>query len=181
METRLLLVSVCLILCTLGAAAQGPKPQSSQDLPGKPREDRWNNEQDSAVPEDMRLRMAMERAESEHRKVLGDVDKLKELSSEVARDYQERGKLSGDDLKKVTTIEKLAKRVLDHALGDQVNDKALKPITLAEAVDRMKVVASKINEAMKTETRYEVSAVVIADSNELIHLAQIIKRAQDKK
>ncbi|MFY9609376.1 MAG: hypothetical protein WAU45_12275 [Blastocatellia bacterium] len=179
MARRLLWLSVCLILCSLAAAAQATKPQQSLDPAGKP--DPWSNAQDSAVPEDMRRRMAMERAESEHRKILGDVSKLQELSSEVARGYQEHGKLSNDDLKKVTTIEKLAKRVLDHALGDEVSDDSLKPLTLAEAVDRMKTVAAKINKTMKTETRYEVSAVVIADSNEMIRLAHLIKRSQNKE
>jgi DNA repair protein RadC len=180
MARRLLGLSVWLILCSFAAVAQAAEPQHSPDPPAKAREDPWSNGQDSAVPEDMRLRMAMERAESDHRKILGEVDKLHELSSEVARGYQEHGKLSSDDLKKVTTIEKLAKRVLNHALGDEVTDDSPKPLTLAEAIDRMKTVAAKINKAMKGESRFEVSAVVIADSNEVIRLANIIKRTQNK-
>lgn len=181
MATRLLALLICLVLYSFDSAAQDPKQQQSPDLPGKPREGRWGDAQDSAVPEDMRRRMAMERAESEHRKVLEDVDKLHGLSSEVARRYQEHGKLSNDDLKKVNTIEKLAKRVLNHALGDEVADDAPKPLTLAEAVDRMQAVAAKISATMKDETRFEVSAGVIADSNEMIHLAQIIRREQKKE
>ena len=180
MATRLLWLSVWLILCSFAVAAKAYEPQQSKDPPGKAREDPWNNGQDSAVPEDMRLRMAMERAESDHRKILGEVDRLHELSSDVARGYQEHGKLSSDDLKKVTTIEKLAKRVLNHALGDEVTDDSPKQLTLAEAVDRLNTVAAKINKTMKGESRFEVSAVVIADSNEVIRLANIIKRAQNK-
>jgi hypothetical protein len=180
MATRLLAILICLVICSSASVAQDPQQKQPPDLPGKSRESRWGDEQDSGVPEDMRRRMAMERAESEHRKVLGDVEKLHELSSEVARRYQENRKLSNDDLKKVSTIEKLAKRVLSHALGDEVADDSPKPLTLAEAVDRMQTVAAKINATMKDETRFEVSAVVIADSNEVIHLAQIIKRAQKK-
>lgn len=179
MAMKLLWLSVCFFVCSLAAAAQAPK-QQSPDLPGKPREDSWNNAQDSTVPDDMRLRMAMERAESEHRKILVDVDKLEELASDVARGYQQQGKLSKDDLKKLTAIEKLAKRILDHALGDEVADDSPKPLTLEEAVNRITTVAAKINKTMKTETRYEVSAVVIADSNEVIQLTHIIKRAQNK-
>ena len=181
MATRLLAILLCLVICSSASVAQeDPQQKQPPDLPGKSRESRWGDEQDSGVPEDMRRRMAMERAESEHRKVLEDVDKLHELSSEVARRYEENGKLSNDDLKKVSTIEKLAKRVLSHALGDEVADDSPKSLTLAEAVDRMQTVAAKINATMNDETRFEVSAVVIADSNEVIHLAQIIKRAQKK-
>jgi hypothetical protein len=181
MATKLLPLLIWLVFCSFASAARDPRGQQSPDLPGKQREGRWGDAQDSAVPEDMRRRMAMERAESEHRKVLEDVDKLQELSSEVARRYHEHGKLSNDDLKKVTTIEKLAKRVLNHALGDEVADDSPKLLTQAEAIDRMQTVAAKISATMKDETRYEVSAAVIADSNEVIHLAQMIRRAQKKE
>jgi len=128
----------------------------------------------------MHTRMAVERAESDHRKILVDVDKLNELSSDVARGYHERGKLSEEEIKKLGTIEKLAKHVLSHALGDEVEDKSPQPLTLAEAMDRLKDAAANIKKTMKAETRFEVSAVVIANSNELISLAHFIKRTHNK-
>ena len=184
MATRVLWLSVCLILCLFAAAAQSKQNPSSklpaEDPPRKTPEDRWGHSQDSGLPDEMRTRMAVERAESDHRKILVDVDKLNELSSDVARGYHERGTLSEEEIKKLGTIEKLAKHVLNHALGDEVVDKSPQPLTLAEAMDRLKDAAANIKKTMRAETRFEVSAVVIANSNELINLAHFIKRSRNK-
>jgi hypothetical protein len=181
MATRFVWLAIGLVFCSVLAAAQTPKPnQPSPDAQRKSPEDRWSRTQDTALPDEMRTRMAMERAESDHRKILEDVDKLNHLSSEVANGYHERGKLSDDEIKKLNTIEKLAKHVLNHALGDEVEDKSEKPLTLAEAVDQMKAAAANIKKTMTGETRFEVSAVVIANSNEVISLAHFIKRTHGR-
>ncbi|MEK6302591.1 MAG: hypothetical protein AABO41_17910 [Acidobacteriota bacterium] len=182
MATRFVwLVIGLFFFCSVPAAAQTPKPnQPSPDTQRRTPEDRWSRSQETGLPEEMRTRMAMERAESDHRKILDDVDKLNHLSSEVARGYHERGKLSDEELKKLNTIEKLAKHVLNHTLGDEVEDKSPKPLTLAEAVDQMKAAAANIKKTMTAETRFEVSAVVIANSNEVISLAHFIKRTHGK-
>ena len=185
MAIRLLWLLVCLIFFCFAAAAQTTKPEPTSKLPAadpprKTPEDRWNQSQDSGLPDEMRTRMATERAENDHRKILEDVDKLNDLSSEVARGYHERGKLSNEDLKRVSTIEKLAKHVLNHTLGAEVEDKSPKPLTMAEAVDQMKTAAGNIKQTMKTESRFEVSAVVIANSNDVINLVHFIKRSHNK-
>ena len=68
----------------------------------------------------MRIKMAIARAEENHKKFIDDVEKLSDLSDEVARGYGERKQLTSDDVKKLGTIEKLAKRILTHAGGDEV-------------------------------------------------------------
>jgi hypothetical protein len=172
---------ICLLVCSAAAAAQANKSaQPSPDPPRRTPEDRWSHPQDSGLPDEMRTRMAMERAENDHRKILDDVDQLNALSTEVARGYHERGKLSEEEIKKLGTIEKLAKHVLNHSLGDEVDDNAPKPVTLADAVDQMKAAAANIKKTMRAETRFEVSAVVIANSNDVISLAHFIKRAHNK-
>jgi hypothetical protein len=185
MATKVLRLSVCLIFCWCAAAAQSTAQQPSSkrpadDPPRRTPEDRWGRAQDSGLPDEMRTRMAMERAESDHRKILVDVDKLDELSSDVARGYHERGKLSDEEIKKLGTIEKLAKHVLNHSLGDEVEDKSPQPVTLAEAIDQLKAAAANIRKTMRAETRFEVSAVVVASSNELISLIHFIKRTHNK-
>jgi len=179
MATRFVWLAMSLLLCSVSAAAQA-KPNTAPDPPRRSVDDRWSRPQDTGLPEEMRTRMAMERAEHDHRKILEDVDKLNHLSSEVARSYHERGKLSEEEIKKLNIIEKLAKHVLNHTLGDEVEDKSSKPLTLAEAVDQMKAAAANIKKTMTAETRFEVSAVVIASSNEVISLAHFIKRTHGK-
>jgi hypothetical protein len=183
MAMRLLWLAICVLLCCSAAITQTITPRTRQTTEPPDRRtpaDLWGKPQDSALPDDMRTRMAVERAENDHRKVLEDVDKLSALSSEVARGYHDRGRLSDEELKKVSAIEKLAKHVLTHTLGDEVEDKSPKPSNMTEAVDQMNAAAASIKKTMKAETRFEVSAVVIASSNQVITLAHFIKRVHNK-
>jgi hypothetical protein len=134
------------------------------------------------MPAEMRIRLAIERAEGEHRKILEDVKKLSDLSSEVSSAYHDRARLTSDDLKKLANIEKLAKRILSHAGGNEVDDKSpdIEDLPLAEAIDHLSTAASKIRNDMTAQTRHIVSASVIASSNEVINLSQLIRRRQKK-
>ena len=182
MAVRLPWLAICLLLSCSAAGAQTPKPRPRPQQPPDRTvpTDLWGRPQDSALPDDMRTRMAVERAENDRRKVLEDVDKLSALSSEVARGYHDHGRLSDEEFKKVSAIEKLAKHVLTHTLGDEVEDKSPKPSNMTEAVDQMNAAAASIKKTMKAETRFEVSAVVIASSNQVITLAHFIKRIHSK-
>jgi len=120
----------------------------------------------------------IERAEHEYHKFLDDVDKLSDLAGEVAKGYQEHSRLSSEEVKKVGTIEKLAKRILSHAGGDAVGGAKPSQLTMAEAVAQMNTTAATIKKSITAETRYVVSATVIANSNEMIGLAQFIRRNQ---
>jgi hypothetical protein len=139
-------------------------------------------QQDGTLPEDMRIKMAITRAEDEHKKVLEDVEKLSDMSTELAKGYGERKRLSPDDLKKLNTIEKLAKHVLSNAGGDEVDQKAesFEHMPLADAVDKLSNAASNIKKEVTTGTRYGVSATVIANSNEVISLVRFIRHQRSR-
>lgn len=170
------LLAVILLAClAVAAAAQ----QSKGAKPPDPDEQSDPFSQLEHLPAEMRKRMARERAENEHRKVLEDVKKLDDLSSEVVREYRERGKLSPEEMKKITQIEKLAKRILSGVGGNEVEDKGeTPPVSIAEALDQLNTAVTSIRKSMMTETRFVVSAMVIANSNEVINLAQFIRRNQ---
>jgi hypothetical protein len=105
---------------------------------------------------------------------------LSNLSSEVTRDYGERKRLSSDDLKKLGTIEKLAKRVLTQSGGEEVDPKSneIEHLVLADAIDLLGTTVANIRKEMTAETRFVVSATVIANSNEVINLSRFIRRAR---
>lgn len=182
MIRKLLLLTILTILSAAGASAQAnnpfPKPDDSAARP-KDRHSK-DSDQDMNLPQEMRIRLAIERADSEYRKTLADAEKLNELSAEVASAYHERGNLSAEEMKKVGTIEKLAKRILSQAGGDEVEDKAAKAEqkSMADACDQLSSAAAKIRDSMKSQTRFVVSATVIANSNEVINLAQFIRHSQ---
>ena len=174
MPKNLLLLVIFILFATLDVNAQFGRPSASPS--DKPRD----QEHDESLPEEMRVRMANERAENEHKKVLEDVEKLSELSDELAKNYGEHKQLSADDVKKLRAIEKLAKHVLTHSGGEETGDStgSLERPALSDALDKLKNAASTIEKDMKTGTRFVVSATVIANSNEVINLARFIRRTQ---
>jgi hypothetical protein len=179
MVKKFLLPMFFLLLSAAGAAAQStgvfPKgvdrPRADDPAPKR-------GDQDHAFPEDMRIRMAIERADIEYRKAIEDADKLSDMSAEVAKNYRDHGGLNADELKKVSAIEKLAKRILSQAGGDEVDDKEKgAQHSLPEAIEQMSAAAANIQKSMKAQTRFVVSATVIASSNEVINLAQFIRHS----
>ncbi|MEK6285682.1 MAG: hypothetical protein AABO57_08070 [Acidobacteriota bacterium] len=174
---RVFFLFAIILLSAPGATAQtrpAVKPPEGKILDKFP----TDADQEGGLPSDMRIKMAIARAEGEHKKVLEDVEKLSNLSGEIARGYGERKQLSADDLRKLGTIEKLAKRVLTNAGGEEVDRKSDtdERMPLADAIDKLSATAANIRKEMTAETRFVVSATVIANSNEVISLARFIRR-----
>lgn len=180
MFARLLLLAISILLSASAILAQSARP-SIRPSETKPPDKYPGEEQDgSRLPDDMRIKMAIARAEEDHKKVLEDVEKLSDLSDEVVRCYGERKQLSSDDFKKLGTIEKLAKRILEHAGGEEVDSKSnsTEHMLIPQAIDMLSATVANIKKEMSAETRYVVSATVIANSNEVINLTRFIKRAK---
>ena len=183
---RVLLPTLFVALLPLAAAAQGsppPKPQPrTTQTPTVSGDRNEATDQESNLPEEMRIRMAIERADGEHRKILEDVKKMSDLTEEVSSAYGDRSQLSPDDVKKLSTIEKLAKRVLTHAGGSEVDDKSpdTEGLSLSDAVHHMCAAVTRIKNDMTAQTRHVISAIVIASSNEVITMAHLIRRKQKK-
>jgi hypothetical protein len=172
------LLLLTIVLCDFIASAQSVNPLPKAPSVKHDTKTNRDDDQDVTLPEDMRIKMAITREENEYKKVLEDVDKLSGLSDEVARAFVEHKHLSPDEMKKLNTIEKLAKRILSHAGGDEVGDKSGSQLALGDAIDKLNSAASNIKKDMNAETRFVVSATVIANSNEVISLARLIKHIQ---
>lgn len=180
MFARVLLLAISTLLSASAILGQTARP-AIRPSESKPPDRYPGDEQDgSRLPEDMRIKMAIARAEEDHKKVLEDVDKLSDLSDEIARGYGERKQLSSDDFKKLGTIEKLAKRILEHAGGEEVDTKpsSTEHRLIPEAIDMLSTSVANIKKEMSAETRYVVSATVIANSNEVINLSRFIRRVK---
>ena len=172
---------VLLLTTQAGSSAPSSKPKPMQPSPS----DRALQPQDvgqegPTLPPEMSSRLAIERAEDEHRKILETANQVGDLTAEIRQRYTERGNLSGDDIKKLGTVEKLAKRILEHAGGEVVNEAEGKPeqISLASALEQLSTAGASVKKSICTNTRFVVSASIIADSNEIIHLAQFIRHVQ---
>jgi hypothetical protein len=131
------------------------------------------------LPDEMRIRMLIARRENEYKKVMESVDQLNDLSEQVATRFRRDGRLVETDLKLMGQIEKLARQVLSHAGGETVQEKEDKKPTVGEAVDLIAAEAAKIKRDMTAETRFVVSAAVIASSNQVINLSRYVRRVRN--
>ena len=137
-------------------------------------------QQDVSLPEEMKTRMEIERADKEHQKLVDSAKQMGDLSAEIAKEFKETSHLGAQDLKKLASIEKLARKILSDSGGEQVNDKSDQDekMTLAEAVDKLNAASADVSTSISKSTRFVVSAAVISNSNEVIHLVQHIRRAE---
>ena len=160
------------------AQDQAPAPRSSQPA-GNGQFNKNKPDTEISLPEEMRVRMASERADTEHRKILDAAKQLDELSLDLAKKYKENTRITAEEVKKLATIEKLAKKILNGVAGEEVSakDGDSEKLTISDAVERLSAAAASIDKSITTSTRFVVSATVIADSNEVIHLTQFIRHA----
>jgi hypothetical protein len=169
------LLLLSLVLLPSVVWAQSPLPNKIPSPPNPTADERQDG---PSLPDEMRTRMAIERAKSEHKKLLDSAKELGTLSSDLEKTYNQTRKLTSDEYKKLSSIEKLAKKILSDCGGSEVGQKsdADERPSLREAISRLKTVAVGVEKKVEAETRFVVSASVIADSNEVIHLAQYIRR-----
>jgi hypothetical protein len=161
------------MLISLAASAQSTKP-SPPPLTDEERAEQLSQEMN--LPPEMRSRLAIERANNEHRKIVEDAQKMNDLSVDIAKRYEERNNLSSDDLKNVGTIEKLAKRILTFAGGSEEKIEEKRALSLSDCIIQLGKVAENVKKILLTESRHVISAKLIADANEAINLAQVIRQ-----
>jgi hypothetical protein len=156
-----------------------PQQQTRPARPAEPPLEPPEQERQQEIPSDIELKMAIERAESEHRKFLDYAKKLDELSAEVARRYREAGRLLAEDIKRLDSIEKMAKWILEHSGGERVEkpDGLAEINSLANAVDQLSAEAAGINKRAASASRFVVDAAIISGSNEIIQLVRFIRRS----
>jgi len=167
-----------LLSITLAAVAQNTTTSVKPRPPLTDEERAEQLNQELNLPPEMRSRLAIERANNEHRKIVEDAQKMNELSVEIAKRYDERSKLASDDLKNIATIEKLAKRILSFAGGSEEKLEDLKALSLSEAIAQLSKAAENIKKILLAESRHVISAKLIADANEAVNLTQVIRQFQ---
>lgn len=170
-----------IMLFLLAAPALFAQEPSEPQSPPNPLSRRPTQEQDNgAIPDEMRTRMEIARADSDHKKLLESAKQLGDLSAEVEKKYLESSALGGDEYKKLNSIEKLAKKILSDSGGSRVDEKGdeLNGVTVGDAISRLKKAAVAVEHQVTIQTRFVVSAAVISQSNEVIRLTQYIRKIQ---
>jgi hypothetical protein len=176
-----MLITILLVSCSPAFGWHRSQMQN-QPPPATPRNsgDRSGPDNQPPLPDEMRSRMEIERQEKEYQKLVDSANQLSDLSDSVAKAYKERPVLTAEEVKKLASIEKLARHILTESGGEEVSEKTGEegPVSVAEAIDKLTATAADVKKCVNTQTRFVVSANVIANSNDLIHLAQYIRRKQ---
>ena len=179
-KTLFVLLTLVLIYLTI-AARQDQRPNGTRAVSSSEQSRAAEPDQDIPnLPDEVRLRMKREREEAEHRKIVDGAKQLLDTSVDIAKGYRNAKSLNGDAFKRISTVEKLARRILSHAGGEVVEPKEheAEVQSVPDAIDRMILAAESIKKRLTSETRYVVSAALIADSNQVIYLAQYLRRGQ---
>jgi hypothetical protein len=171
---------LALVLSSQAVFAQGPAP-SAKPLPRPSQKSDSDEGGGGNLPEEMRSRMEIERADRDYDKLVDSAKQLNEACSEFAKQYKDNPRLTADQIKRLASIEKLAKHILSESGGEETDAKLPDEVgSVDDAVDRLAAKAAGVEKTVTAQTRFVVSAAAIMDSNEVIHLAQYIRRPRSQ-
>lgn len=180
MMLNTLLIIVFFFFASLDSLSirQNPNPRpSSNKSSANSEQGKIDDPEQGALPEEVRLRMKREREESDYRKTVETAAQLLDTSVDIAKSYKETSVLNDESFKKISAMEKLARKILAHLGGDVVEPKDEKEtVSVPDAIDQMIIAAENIKKHLTTDTRYVVSTEMITESNQIIHLAQHLRR-----
>ena len=159
---KFLMLSILFIALSLVATAQSSNPPGKSRAPVTDEERAEQLNQELNLPPEMRSRLAIERANSEHRKIVEDAQKMNDLSVDLAKHYSEKNSLSADDVKNVSQIEKLAKRILVFAGGSEEKVAEMKSLSLSEAINQLDKASESVRKFLITESRHVISNTGVA-------------------
>jgi hypothetical protein len=162
----LLIITFALMLIPL--ASSEARAQSA-GVPPDPVEDQ------SEAFRDTFKRMQIKREEEEHKKLLEKAAQIKEMAGTLAKENHGR-RLSSSSEKKLKEIEKAARHIRSESGGSDDNRQLDSPPgTLAEALKRLGTASERLQASIEKTSRHIVSAAVISEATEIIHLVKLIR------
>lgn len=121
-------------------------------------------------------RAALARVENLHKQHLQRATEAVNLSLEIRQAYGQRRTLTPELVKKLERLEKLARRVRDYAGGSDDNDgKTNITDGVSESLDKISMLAQKVQRDVEVTSRRIVSAKIINTSTELIAFAEHVQ------
>ena len=169
---KLLLPAILIFASAAAASAQRRGSDNSAPLiPGMEKPEPGSPE------EELLHRAASMREERAFQELLERAKENARLGAELSSSFASNKTLSGDDLKKLERIEKLARKIRSGAGGSD-DDEPLKdpPREPAGAVKRLAEISHDLLKKVEKTSRFVTSASVVERSNELIELARHVRK-----
>jgi molecular chaperone DnaK (HSP70) len=133
------------------------------------------------MEEEMRAKRAIKSVEKEYQ---DNIDRARDLSSLVAtivESVKQRSALTGEDLKKLEKVEKLAKGIR-HAAGGSEDEVPMKepPTNIASAMEMLGDLGKSLKDKVEGTPKHVISAAVIDEANVLLELIRIVRTLPPK-
>lgn len=126
---------------------------------------------------DTMRRMAIKRAEEEHKKLVKSSQQAAEIAGRLNQDIQgeKRDTLGRGAEKKLKEIEKAAKQIRNN-VGSNNDDKDFEtPKTLEDAVTRLSETSKRLSEQMEKTSRHITSATIIISASDMLRLIKFLR------
>jgi len=128
-----------------------------------------------------RSKMRIEKEKKDHDEMLDRADEVRRLSERLERSFAHNGRLSGDDLTALETVEKNAKKIRSE-LGGSDDDEKLDAILrggqnapLVDVIGTLKSAAISLSDQVKETSRFSISASAIQSSNAVLTVARFLR------
>ncbi len=122
-------------------------------------------------------RMAIKRAEEEHKKLVKSSQQAAEIAERLSQHIQgeKRNALDRGAEKKLKEIEKAAKQIRNNVGGSNDDKDFETPKTLADAVTRLTETSKRLSEQMEKTSRHITSATIIVSASDMLRLIKILR------
>lgn len=176
LNCRILLLACGLVLAALPAYGQVIGADNRPMFSHHPQDDQPKGFKEGVE------KMRIEKEKRDHEEMIGRAAELLKLTEDLQTSFASQHTLGGDDLDKVSKVEKLAKKIRDELGGDgddidaDDGDDTPFPNTAEAAVEALRSSSDSLYEQLKLSTRFTISASSIAATNNVMRLARFLKQ-----
>ena len=129
---------------------------------------------------DMLAKQRTLRDKKDHEEMLKRAEEAAILSQQLENAFEQKKQLSGQDIQKLESLEKIVTKIRRELGGDDDEDddvflKERKPSTLREAFDSLHVTTLKLADELKKTSRFSISALAIQTSNSVLKLVKFLR------
>jgi hypothetical protein len=169
---RFAILALLLFPCGEVAAQREPIGIPKDKSVGSSRND---PEQESSYREMLR-EMALKREEADYREHRSRAKETAQLAQELQETFARQKTFQGEDLKKLSRLEKLSRQIRSNAGGEENKDELKAPPTqVEEALAQLVKLSAELQKKIESTPRQVVSATIIKRANEVVELVKHIR------
>lgn len=129
---------------------------------------------------DMLAKQRTLRDKKDHEEMLKRGEEAAILSQQLESAFEQKKQLSGQDIQKLESLEKIVTKIRRELGGDDDDEddvflKERKPSTLREAFDSLHITTLKLADELKKTSRFSISALAIQTSNSVLKLVKFLR------